>query len=589
MRAGVSKIRRFAVVPTFLVAVWSSGPVAALDLPGAMEIASSPESRLPLSGLLVSDRCLMDPVARAESSGDGGGGNYSLHPCPTSSAPATADFFASACSCQVGPTGTVTQMRKAEESTQSRARERDGIVDGRIQESAEFKAEMALRKRLVCEACLAKLSTPDITPDEFMDCRGLQAAGVPSSLGFTHGSEGDAFASILQSRGWRPPASSDSVPGLYIRSTPKYGRSRIARGHYEDFCRNGDLDFFSPGENLSRIEGGLWLGSLQAPNRFNATLPDQELISMDIKDGAGNRLPRFITKGLADRLAAEQERATRELFSEEQKVTLQSAFLAARDQASKTASKLHDPAKIPCPSQPAAPDAGCEAKRKKVQERRDAILAKLAATTWKPNNDPSDSEGSGASYSFATNEIRVSASWGDISKLNPDALQFVLLHEFGHAVKHAADENKQGAPTFSMSPMLIRLPGSTPSAAPSAPPAWTKVTPPGDSIEACLKSEASLGAHSHQEMHEAFADYFAVEAMTLKWGASTNNQSRYKKMGATLCDGGFAEDSEERHKDPHATSPERLNRMIAAHPVVRAAFGQKPLAADGNPRYCKEF
>lgn len=589
MKLKASEIRRILGLLVLLCGGGISDPVSALDFPRALDIASSPESSLPLLGIPAGDRCNREEIARSELPASGGTGNFDLHPCPPSTTPATTDFFASACSCQIGPTGVVTQMRKAEESTQARARERDGIVDGRIRESAEFRAEMALRKRLVCEACLAALPAPDITPDQFMDCRGRQAAGVPSSLGFSHGSEGDAFASILQGTGWRPPASSGSVPGLYTRSTPKYGGSRIARVHYEDFCRNESLDFFSPSENLSRIQGGLWLGSLQAPNRFTATLPDRDVITMDIKDGTGTRLPRFITKGLADRLAAEQERATAELFSEEQKMTLQSAFLAARDQASKTVSKLYDPAKIPCPSQPAPPDAGCEGKRKKVQERRDAILAKLAATTWKPNNDPSDSEGSGASYSFATNEVRVSASWGELSKLNPDALQFILLHEFGHAVKHAADEKKPGASSFSISPMLVRIPGATPSATPTVPPAWTTVTPPGDSIETCLKSEASLGAHSHQEIHEAFADYFAVEAMTRKWGASTSNQSRYKKMGATLCDGGYPEDSEERHQDPHATSPERLNRMIAVHPVVRAAFGQKPLAVDGNPQYCKEF
>jgi|GEM_PF-5704870 len=585
MLSGASKIRHLAVLLSPLVAGWTAFQASALDLPGAMDIASSPVGRLELSGIPAGDRCHLEGVLHSELPGSGGTGNYALHPCPPSTTPATTDFFASACSCQIGPTGLLTQMRKAEESTQSRAREQDGVVDGRIKDSSEFKAEMALRKRLVCEACLAKLSAPDITPDEFMDCRGRQAAGVPSSLGLSLVREGDAFASVLQNTGWRPPASSEQASGLYLRSPPKHGGSRIARVHYEAFCRNEALDFFSPAENLSRIKGGLWLGSLQAPNLFTATLPEQDVISMDIKDNSGARLPRYITKGLADRLAAEQERATAELFSEEQKATLQSAFAAARDQASKTVSKLHDPAKIPCPTQPAPPDARCEEKRRKVQERRDAILAKLAATQWKPNNDPTDSERSGASYSFAANEIRISASWGDISKLNPDALQFILLHEFGHAVKHAADDKKAGASSFSIPPILVRMPGTTPS----APPAWTTVPSPGDSIEACLESEASLGAHSHQEMHEAFADYFAVEAMAFKWGASTGNQSRYKKMGLTLCDGGYPEDSEERHQDPHPTSPERLNRMIAAHPVVRAAFGQKPLAADGNPRYCKEF
>jgi hypothetical protein len=459
-------------------------------------------------------------------------------------------------------------------------------VDGRIKDSPEFKAEMALRKSMVCDACLSKLAAPDITPDEFTSCRSGQPAGLPSGMALSLENEGDAFARVLQSAGWQPPSPSVTEGIPYLRSVPKYGGLRIARSHFESFCGNDALDFFSPGENLSRVETGLWLGSLQMPNPFTAKLPDRDVLSMDIKDSAGARLPRFITKGLADRLAVEQERATQELFSAEQKQALEGAFLAARDQAVKTISKLHDPAKIPCPTQPAAPDAGCEAKRKKVQERRDVILAKLAAARWKPNNDPSDSEGSGASYVFAANEIRISASWGELSKLNPDALQFVLLHEFGHAVKHAADEKKQGASYLSMSPVVVRVPAATP---PPAPPAWTQVLTPGESIEACLKSESSLGAHSHQEMHEAFADYFAVEAMTLKWGPSTSNQSRYKKMGATLCDGGFVENSAESHQDPHATSPERLNRMIAVHPVVRAAFGQKPVANDANPRYCKEF
>ena len=576
----MSRIRLLTLIFTSLMLGGISSPGNAGEFEEVLDCAPAPGGCLNpyVSGVLPRECDGDSDVYHLSSEGTAAEvhENLKLHACtPEVQRDALRDFFAASCSCQQSRGGTLERLRTAETQTAEQARRNDSAHQQAIENSPELKAELALRKELICTQCLAALPGEAITPLDFIGCKSRNKAALPNSgLLLIGDSEAESFAGTLRQRGWTPPEQPERSDS-FLRSIPKYARTPIPRNQFESFCKDASSAFQSASTAYENIRFGLSTGSVKPPSPF---------FKMSHRDLLTNVGGNTISKELYDRILKEKEAAVAELFTSDQKARVTAAFELARAQAIKTATRLYDPGKIPCPQAPLPLSAPCESKRAKVQRTQDQVLTALKNVKWKPDNDLDSAEGSGASYHGKDNEVRISGTWARMVTTSPESLQFVLLHELGHGVKQAADASSGSFERVEMDILPIRVPGQ----APPPEPEWKKVAIPGKSIEACLGSADSVGA-SRSQMGEAFADYFATEGMVKLMEPGGLSRSRLTRLGLAICEGGYPENHPDAAQDEHPTSPARLNRILAVHPAVRRALGQSPLPPDGSPKYCSEF
>jgi hypothetical protein len=574
----VSRLRLLPLGLVLLLGV--SLPGLAEDFGQVLECAPAPGRCLNpfVDGVLPRECGGAPPVYRlsGEATPAGAPDNLKLHACSAEvQRDPLRDFFASSCSCQQAKGGTLERLRVAEAATADQARKNDAAHEDAIVKSPELKAELALRKELICSDCLASLPGETITSQDFISCKSRNKAVLPDSgLMLLGDSDAERMASILRSRGWSPPEPPERSE-VFRLSLPKFAREPIPRSHFESFCSDPAADFQSASSALEAIRFGFMTGKVKPPSPF---------LSLNHRDVLSKISGDYISKELYTRITKEKEAAVSELFRADQRAKVNLAFEAARAQALKTATRLYDPGKIACPQAPLPPSLACESKRTRAQTTLDRALTALKNVKWKPDNDLESGEGSGASYHGKENEVRISGTWARMITTDPEALQFVILHELGHGVKQAADSSVAPFERVEIDLRPVTILGRPPPPEPE----WKKVPLPGNSIESCLRSANSVGASSLQ-LGEAFADYFATESMVKLMEPGGLTRTRVSKLGLALCEGGYPDNHPDAAKDEHPTSPARLNRIIAVHPAVRRTLGQPPLPADGSPKYCSEF
>ena len=155
------------------------------------------------------------------------------------------------------------------------------------------------------------------------------------------------------------------------------------------------------------------------------------------------------------------------------------------------------------------------------------------------------------------NTIGFGLPYLELLKTNPEAFELMLEHEIGHKIYEILDLKNNEA----------------------------------HSVVACLRGSksiaAAVGSKEHKipdQANEAFADWFAAEMMTQRLGSGAQAGRKYIASLRSWC-GPFSESDPQPGvpDDAHPFSVARMNRLFAAHPVIRKAFGKGPVA---EPKYC---
>ena len=175
-------------------------------------------------------------------------------------------------------------------------------------------------------------------------------------------------------------------------------------------------------------------------------------------------------------------------------------------------------------------------------------------------------------YNRDKNEICFAAPYMEMAQHYPESLKRFLFHELGHAVHYELRK----------SPIFNEEDESSLASCLRSP----------TSVEALLiEAQGTRRTPGYKpkvdQIGESFSDWFAIELLSNEIGKTSGPKEKYRNVGLTLCESGALEGSEFALTDPHPTGPDRINKIIAAHPTVRSAFGRDPLTVDSTPlRYC---
>lgn len=479
--------------------------------------------------LSAPDRC--EPAApQLEALADGSdywGKNVSNHPCPKRATPSAQleDLFASTCSCPVRGKRPLAALEKAESSSEAMRAKILGEIREAVSKDKIFTEEHQAAIKKLCNACALKF--------------GASVDALGECLGVPDGSRIDERPSeaVIMQLGWKP----SNPDGLrWSNMDPPLEEAQCLNlASYK-----GKYDRWSFRHYVESIIQADQEGSVEA-------VKDPQPLGK-----------RWAIAGATMQIGYHAERALRRIvasvpakhFQEEKDFEQARAlFKQARESiANMLLEKMTPPA---CAKDDARNYLTCSS-------RHDHFVDALKRSVKEQVNDiellPPDNLLSLGTLSAAS-ESRINSSVISASlpmlylaKSNPEAFSFVIAHEFGHKVE-----------------ALFYSYGR-----------------PKQALADCLRSSKSVkaGTGNHDQLSEAFADWFGVEYMT----RSLKKPSAYsfRRAGLVLCKGGHAENDPARAEDPHPVGPDRLNRIFAAHPKIRAAFGAKALQPNDALNYC---
>jgi len=524
------------------------------------------------------------------------------------------DFYAYSCTCPT-PDKRLRKIRKIEkkyEDKYEKITSKENLNDKLEKDKAIIKEHDRLFKKS-CDKCL----------EENKESNTINIASFSSCVEDIKGTisildrEQRLYKALLKS-GWKDPEKDRSA--RLFRSISDYQKFNVEKKYYEKVC-SSPINFRRMSDYVDLLVRD-YNSEILRP-KHPRSLKEAMGISRTLKAEAaqyGIKIKKHVVPNKVYlKVQTKLNEASRKLYSKRFDKKVFSMFSKLKDKVinylkPKLYKRLKDCSKNSCKSKAQTLDEKlncnmkinrCDEATKRVKKRIQAKLDKLKNIKLKKCEGPAMAKMANGTYNYTKNSMCYGAPYQDLVRSSPETVERFLLHELGHAVE-MSDVNIEDT--------LMRCLKSDSSVAAleGSPVVATKidghvsfgkdikdkrtviVTPAkgkphkylipkrldlnvksGDFVKA--GTELTFG--EGDQTGEAFADWFAVEIAAQKIGSKKKpkTKKKYRNIAIGMCEGGYPSGSKPAKLDPHPTSPDRFNKILAVHPNVRAAFDALPL------------